>query len=481
MNFMRQKVSKVLSAVLLTGIVCSSLTGCGGEYADVGADRAVSGNAVSAGAVSGSAVSEENEPDTPDRTERHRYCTDTNLYLTTEDGMVQCRLDGTHKKMLTVMEEDITDWVEYADREWLYYREVEGDGEDVFYRVPIEKDASGYDDVKMTKREKLLQDYMYEIYVDSDYCFYTTEEYSLIKFDLEKKQKVSEVNIIQCSISDIYIFRMQDTYLFFEEDSALAYAQAVDDTEWQSFHCQPGNLHVQMQQDGADDVYYSQMNSDEEESRKVRRINAGQREGTSFVTEKELKQEIEKAVQIEEEKDALEYFQIMNLFSQGERVYLMVEAGWENNDVFYMQNLIFSKRREDSELRFEKKLTECMHDQNTKRTGEWKSENGKKVYKENVVYDDASCVLMVDGKAYLFCYDYEKEKARVGCYELASGRFWWIKKGDADYMALFYDYHDEYFEGIFEKNSVENDFCEGLTGYPSEDKEYAGEFFERKR
>lgn len=473
---------------VLAGLVVYAvlLTGCGGSATSGGnADnsRAASEGAVSASAVSGGAVSEDNIPETENRMEQRRYCTDTNLYLSTEDGIVQCRLDGTHKKKLTTATDDIWYQVEYTEDDWLYYTESDGDEETSLYRVPIEKDTDGYDVVKLSEREKLLQDGVSDFcYLDSDYCLYTKEGEVLVKFDMRTKKKVSEDKyFVQDDGSDVFVFRMGDTFVCIEEDSSLAYTQAVDDTEWQSFKCQQGERYVQMPQagtSGAGDVYYSQCHSGEAYGRAVNRIDVRRREGVPFVTEEELKEEIGKATGIGEEKEALGYFRIISLFTQQERIYLMAEAGWEKESAFYMENLIFSKGRGDSHLRYERELTETMHSHKTACTGKWvDSQYWKKIFRKTVVYDDASCVRMVDGKAYLFCYDNEKDKARVGCYELATGRFWWIQKNDADFMALFYDYYDEDFEDIFDELTDGNDFC-GLTGCPPEDKESVGVFME---
>lgn len=477
----------VLAGLILYAVL---LTGCGGSATshrgNAENDRAASQGAVSASAVSEGAVLEDTILEPENRTEKHRYCTDTNLYLSTEDEIVQCRLDGTHKKKLTTATDDIWYQVEYAEDDWLYYTEEDGDAETILYRVPIEKDAGGFDVVKLSNREKLLQDYMDDFcYTDSDYCFYIKEDEVIVKFDMRTKKKVSESKyVIRDDCTDVFVFRVGDSFVCIEEDSSLAYTQAVNDTEWQSFKCQQGERYVQMPQEGtsgAGDVYYSVLQSGEGYGRAVNRVNLSRREGASFVTEDELKQEIEKAVKIDGKKEALGYFQIINLFTQQERIYLMAEAGWEKESVFYMENLIFSKGKEDSRLRYERELTEVMHSHMTKRTGKWiDSQYWKKVFYETVVYDDASCVRMVDGKAYLFCYDYEKEKSRVGCYELANGRFWWLKKDDADFMALFYDYYDEDFEDIFDEIIDGNDFW-GLSGHPPKDKECLGVFMEDEK
>lgn len=39
-------------------------------------------------------------------------------------------------------------------------------------------------------------------------------------------------------------------------------------------------------------------------------------------------------------------------------------------------------------------------------------------------------------RAYISCYDYKKNKGRLGCYVLADGKFSWLDGEDADYRKL---------------------------------------------
>lgn len=137
----------------------------------------------------------------------------------------------------------------------------------------------------------------------------------------------------------------------------------------------------------------------------------------------------------------------------------------------------------------------------------------KTLLKEHALSRNASCVGMVDEAAYLHLFDYRKGVGRLACFEMKTGNFYWVKMNDEAFLKLCYNdekyesyldayegrednyYNDFYYPKILEMEAmnfmrrrasdvlavVVNDFCEGLTGYPSEDKEYSGEFCERKR
>lgn len=109
---------KSLSLVCIIFCICF-LSGCGGQYAGVAEEDAVSSSAVSGETVSGDAIREKVEQDMS----CHRFCTDTNLYYVSEDEemLMQARLDGTHSKCITECEEESGMQLVYVDENWLYY------------------------------------------------------------------------------------------------------------------------------------------------------------------------------------------------------------------------------------------------------------------------------------------------------------------------------------------------------------------------
>ena len=92
-----------------------------------------------------------------------------------------------------------------------------------------------------------------------------------------------------------------------------------------------------------------------------------------------------------------------------------------------MRYMIFSKGQDGAPLRYEKALTETM----------W--QKGCECSIEKVNGNDAQCIGMADGRAYLSLYDYEKEKAGFGCLELDSKEFCWLDSEDTKAFALEYD------------------------------------------
>ena len=182
---MKQRIYKLLSMVVAAGL----LTACGGEYAGVSENGAVSG-----GAVTGQAVEAVKQTETS-----HQYCTDTNLYWEDEDGkLLQMRLDGSHKKKLVLSGDDYT-WLICVDTDYLYYG-VEKYDDDITYsaiwRAPIGKDENGFDLVETEQAEELIS-YDSDVIVwgvNPRYIFYICESAGdtgqLIQYDRQSGEEI---------------------------------------------------------------------------------------------------------------------------------------------------------------------------------------------------------------------------------------------------------------------------------------------------
>lgn len=114
--------------------------------------------------------------------------------------------------------------------------------------------------------------------------------------------------------------------------------------------------------------------------------------------------------------------------------------------------------------------------------GIW-GESRKKVLKESVVVNDAQCIAIMNGSAYLSLYDYEKDRGRMGCYELQTGQFRWVSEEEASHGELrysgMYDGPEEEIKSVFEKER-DNQYI-GPWGVPSDDTEVTGDFYETKK
>ncbi len=497
--------------LLCLGISVGLLAGCGGEYAGLAEGDAVSGSAVSGEAVSGDAIQEKtvsgpavNEEEGENAVRQksvkkagqdmssHRFCTDTNLYYVSEDAkkLMQARTDGTHhgciREYPTGKGGEKYVEIVYVDDNWLYYNITFAEGGMAIYRTPIEKDAQGYDVVKFMEEEELVKEEMIvPVYVDSDYYFY--ENYvdnEEVKYDLKTKKKVSEDKTQKYGA----IFRVKDYYI--GADYEGLYVQKVDSNEWEKVVDYVLEFDIDIVIQNTKAVFYpcSAMNNIYPFSATLNKSNRrfyikrydGKQE-RDFVTWEELNQAVKEAAGVKK----LDICVPDQLFWQEERLYIQMQTGWIKDGTYHMGYMIFSqKENEDgsgSGLRYEKELTECMKSHVKERTGKWIEFDDPEdtAYVEHMVINTAKCIAMVEGKAYLSLYDYKKDKGRLACYDLTTGKFKWIGKQDAAFYKLGYDFGHLYsdFEEVFEQYD-DNVFVEYWACSPSKDKNDDGYFVE---
>lgn len=474
------------------------LTGCGGNAVRDGiavqgnrnngteraaSEGAVSGGAVSAGAVSGGTIrggeGEIKAGETAEQTDdkKYRCCTDTNLYYTDEAGtmcesvIMQARFDGTHKKRLVGSDDydavDIS--VVYADRNGLYYLTEEEDFTDVLYYVPIEKDAEGYDVVKMSGAEQLKRESIYAIYADSHYMIYNTDE-EIVKIDMREKKIYSRQKLPgmgKQSDACWNFFRLSDYFVAVSSEGGV-FAQETEGAGWKSI----GNKQWQNIEDEKEVVqtgnhlFYQAYEGDD-----LAVLKCDGERTEPFITLEQVGKAVENA-RGAKAAAAVNGSAVTNLFGDAGRLYLQVSLLWEEDGVTRAEYVLLSRGEAESELRFEKKLTECMQSKEKNRRGRWGSMNVatrklETVYAENAVMNDAQCVYMMDGKAYLSLYDYENDKGRLGCYELQSGAFRWISENEAKYGYGLLGCAGVFNEGIQLSGVFEEGDFTGIWSFPA--------------
>ncbi|MCM1244899.1 MAG: hypothetical protein NC293_04545 [Roseburia sp.] len=491
---MRKCKLLILCCIMLCAGV---LTGCGGEYAGLTEGDAVSGSAVSGEAVSGDAIKEnavsgsavENRDGKMSRKEagqdmsRHRFCTDTNLYYVSEneEKLMQARGDGTHGKCIREWplkkNEEIMVEVVYADENWLYY-DVNFDWEyEVTYRAPIEKDAKGQDVVQFSKEEELVRDeLLIPRYADSDYYFYEDYDDNVVKYDLKRKEKVSETNLMG------EIFRVKGHYVMADEN--MIYSQKTDSGQWEELSDYTGwssDVWMIAQRD-EEEIFYPRYVTIGKLDLRIEIMRYDGTQVQNFVTWEQLDHAAKEATGVEK----LDVCRLNNIFWQEGRLYLQMQTGWMEGKTYHMGYMIFSKGEKEgaSGLRYEKELTECMKSYVKERSGKWTDidedapEDGETVFVEHMLVNEAQCIAMAEGNAYLSLFDYDKDKGRVACYDLFTGKFQWISKKDPEFHMLKYDYADwSDFANAYE-NYDYNDFVEAWEYPPSADKEGDGWFVE---
>ncbi len=501
---MKNSIRYIVSVMAVVGL----LSGCGGEYAGMSKGNTASGSAVSMGGASGSAVSDKlthSDVASGSAVKRrgdmssHRFCTDTNLYYVSEDKskLMQARLDGTHKECIIKAETAKGVWICYVDESWVYYGVyAKNELEEILYRVPIWKDDKGYDMVHVSAREEIVEGYegVCLKYVDSAHLFYSMEE-TLGKYDICKHEIISETNIngeFTCSTG---VFRVGGYYVA-ATDCGKILVQPVNNDQWttvsdfiafwghdvRDFVVQDDHVVYYPQYVTGDKIDYDPRHDYEYAfPRSDDRYNIisydGEKE-TDFVSWEKLEKTVLEAEGIEK----LDCCRPDYMFLQGGRLYIQVQIDWESEGVYHREYMILSQGtgERDSEIRCERELTECMRSHVKSRTGKWAHifQSTEEVIKEHMVINNARCIGMVNQKAYLNLYDYEKDKGRMGCFELNTGKFQWVDREDALFYELGCDYELSDIKNIYRKKK------EGDMEYrenerfdwrgPGED----GEFFE---
>ncbi|MCM1244316.1 MAG: hypothetical protein NC293_01575 [Roseburia sp.] len=490
------KAKKVL---LCIGCSIIMLTACGGEYVGLTEGDAVSGSAVSGGAVSEGAVNDkvaeldavsgsvvENEKEEKQDMSSHRFCTDTNMYYV-EYGkyndyprLMQARTDGTHQKCIKEWKDVYIIQLLYVDENWLNYviKEYEEEHECRYftYRVPIKKNAQGYDVVQIQKAEKFLKaGKTSPMYVDSDYYFYDDwVTGKLIKYDLKKNKKDSEATEYGEEI-----YRGKDFYFLVDVYNKMFYVQKIDSAKWKK-------VSIDMNEDAedADDVdneneedliaqgeeaffYPSSYVKEEEDWVDIHRFDGEKEE--KFITWEQLNHAVKEAAGTEK----LDICHVTHLFVQNGRLYIQMLTGWYGKKTYQMGYMIFSEETKGDALglRYERGITECMKSHVKERNG--KLCDGEDVFVEHMVFNHANCIAMVDGKAYLSLFDYEKHKGQLGCYDLDTGASEWVSEKDEAYYKLGYDGNLDTFKSVFSDHAFNKFVGDDM---PLSNDEYVREF-----
>lgn len=472
--------------VLCILLCVSLLAGCGGEYAGMTEGDAVSGAAVSGEAVSGDAVQEKVAGS-------HRFCTDTNLYYAEEDQIMQAWLDGTHRKCVMDCPEvgkDRLDKVSvlYVDEEWLYYeKEICQEEQETRYgvvcRVPVEKDSEGYDRVRSSEKEEILTEInLYIVYADAHYLFYRTGDDKFMKYDLKTQKRRESPLGVDWVQEDLYVSRINGYYIAIAEQESV-FVQAADSSQWTEVSgASAGVPGVQGVLQNGKSVFYQQYLTDDWEDARFCIKKCDGKKETDFVVWKQLKQTVMKAKGTNEVDMCLRW-----MFWQDDRLYIQIQVGWMEEEIYHMEYVILSQSEKKdgigAGLHYEKKLTESMQSHAKTRTGKWVDVEGEEeaVILEHMTSNDAQCIAMINGVAYLSCYDYEKDRGRLACYVLDTGEFQWIDRDDAVFYKLGYDGCIQEFETVFHKqyeSDREGNMYIDFYAVPSVDEMGVGCFLE---
>lgn len=459
--------------------VCAGICGCGGA-GETGNVSSVIGTAVTAASVSGGAVS---AGAVNGLKKKYRYATDTNVYYESRTIM-QARRDGTHKK--EIFDEPGAEPGDYrlaaVDEGGLYVivaEEKHGDTQkDVLYRVPLEKDGQGYDVVNVSEKEELIRDsYIYLTCWDSRYLVYQYDT-GIATYDLQERKYLSrqeDAELIEDADEEDSgwdIFRLSDCFVAVNEEGDI-YVQDRASGSWRSCRDKQWIRRAdgQVVQAGNRIFYEAEQEEDVADLDDWSVFTCDGKTSNCFITMEQIRQAVEKAVG----KGAADWLErdCVSLFGCEDRLYLQIELNWDDGPINRSAYFLFSQGENERELHYEEELTECMQSKVRPQTGRWRlwddsEDKLGKIFKEKAEWNDAQCVAMLNGCAYLCLYDYENDKGRMGCYELQSGAFRWVDKVEAEFGELGCEgiYYDQDLElySVFQKGK--QNLCTGIWVTP---------------
>lgn len=453
----------LLSAVLLAA--GGSIAGCGGEFS---ADR----RAVSEGAVSGSPVdkkedekTEENAIGTSER--MSRFATDTNLYYCQENEdfdrteYFQAALDGTGRTQLFTQEDGCCGLIGIAGGALYYLGDREG--KLAICRAPIHKDAQGMDVLDKEAEEQLVSEGAQDVlYLDEEYLFYRgTADGELIKWDIrENKRAGASLDRQLDDEEEIQIVRLEGGYYALCEESGI-FMQKPDGVTWNQISRNrvatiPMDYSLMVAQ--SERTLYYVPYDDDGWPKDVMKTEG---ENTScIVPSRQLNKAVKKALglpvtnELDEDSPVWSYG-VTHLFCQDGRLYVQVEVYYDRDakGSGATKYLLFYLDEGGKELRAEEELAKYMNASGQERSGRWIDESERDEWFNADEWGNfAHCICMRPGRAYLNLYDYEKDKGRLGCYEFRTGRFFWIRKGDAAFWELYReDGGRTEYENVYEK------------------------------
>lgn len=458
----RDRMKKIFVYIIMSSLIVGLLSGCGGEYGT--ASKGTSGSAVSGAVVSGQAVEAR-------QMVSHQYATDTNLYRTegeeTADDyfilLIQSRLDRSHEKKIKIKNFESIIGIKDA---YLYYHVEDYSEKGEYYsgcicRVPIKKDAGGYDVIDTEHAEILMElDWIADSICMVSHYIYANPQKSgkIVKYDIQSRKEVP--------VEELEISSDNPGIVFMDCGSQAAalctkmglFVQNVEETGWKLVS---DNKDLAWSWMAWDDnaLFYTTEDAEQKYEENVWKIDLGTRREERFASKEQLWRAAAAALDIEESR--VELCAVTRLFCDRGRCYVQVQVNWLEDEIYHMEYLVFSQGQEETGLCFEKALTECMRTYGTTREGKWmnyyrqnKVIMEKWVEKEHVLLRDAKCYCIKNGKAFLCLYDYKKDRERVGYYELESGQFHWLSKKDAEYYEPCYDepqgdegpFLDDYYE-----------------------------------
>ena len=470
---MKQRIYKLLSMVVAAGL----LTACGGEYAGVSENGAVSGGAVSGSGVSPLSVSGSAVKDT-DRNERgeengHWFCSDSHVYyvnwfLTEEPVLVERSLaDGSERRTEIIGLNRVC----YVDNSWVYFITdedpddgVDGVLDDVddcsyVWRAPIEQSQVNVQKKELLLTEKEEFDFSATIYCDGRYVLYSTFCDDIYKkYDLQQKKFIGNTGkALRDYSGEVLAVSGETAFIGLEEEGLVAQQLNSGEITWISDSSSLVYEHNLAVTDK--DLFFN---------------DAGEMEICQYHIEDGSRKKLTMAIQVEKLLKKEGFLNVSRgkdhqyygdqMFVYGDRLYIQIDVSWTEKEVIYRNKVILSLDIRSGGLRYEKELTDCLANPKESQTVVEKQYAAKWI-EDTLFLSRGTCIGIAEGKCYMNLYNPDKDRNMAACYDLDSGKFKFITKKDPEWYMWYYDRHESswiMYEGAYVDDMPNNKSDSGL-------------------
>lgn len=476
-----RNISKYFLLYICIALVPGLLSGCGRSFRDTASDvsGAASGSAVSGGAVSGSAVSDNRKSDFDKKYPDFVgdvptvLCTENYGYECGEEGegdFIQVRLEDSQRKEIAWDKPEGVDYiigVQAVKNGYLYCitedEEDEGNNGSL-YQIPIEINDKGEENLLTEYAKPLLhgreENCLVEfgvVYVGERYVVCPKEDDSgdLMKLDLKTGEKTTFSGPKKWLYDSMDQFINCGDHLVIKLNCDGIYATHVEEGTWTEI-CSDGMFEegIQIGSDAWNPEGYYYTGESEEflydnvPTVEVHRYDFQKEENSLWISEEQIQRAVKQAQSSEFDPDALDVCAVMRLYTQSDRVYVEVQSNWKKGEVYHITYQVFSQGIKEKKLRYEEALTECMKEHGTMSRGKFVPDHPmyEGIILDHVVMERTKLYAMIDGKAYMVCYDGEKKEEKRGEFTLADGEFRWLTNEDMDawkWHTFFFEYDSE--------------------------------------
>lgn len=441
----KNRVTRLILSIILVAGICS---GCGGEYADVSGDRAVSGRAVSGSGISGQAVSGGAVKSAgKDPSKKYTCCNEQNLYYV-ENGtpiLVEHNRQSGEERRLCIKE---ISGICYVDADWLYYVTCSGDAaknQDQIWRVPVRKERQWRVDESAAEMilERNRRDGWDLYWCNGSYIVYSEPKdggSTLKLYNIRKKQYEPCDDL---GFGFLYVEELFEESVIISCDGGLMEKKLGSDTVNQIRDNEEEPPITFYTSDVLNNEFFwlESGGSEKNDALWRYRLENGKKEKLFDLVQ--IRQMLKGWGVLEDcgcETAEGHEIHLEDLFIRGDHLYAQIQILGEQNVPQCHNMIVVSYKRDGSEAwEWEKEINEYLHnpEAHQKLFGKL-TESGCEV--RSIYRSRGSVVMMAENICLMYLEHTEEKKNQLAGYDFQTGTFKWLTKRDWEWWLPYYEW-----------------------------------------